>query len=403
MHRFKWLGWFGAGLLTGVALVLGTFAFAADNSRMDIGELRRLVNALSLVRVHYVDEPQDRQLVDGSLRGLMASLDGYSEYIEPAAWDELREKPARVRASTGLDIRVERKNLFVLTPLDGSPAERAGIRNGDVLVEIDGANVQKRSRGEVGRMLRGEEPGRTVTVKVSREGTAGLLSFAMNEELVRRPAVTLQMLENGIAYARVPALNELTPLELIRQFRGMQDSLRGVVLDLRKNPGGLVTTAVGVSAIFLKPDSVVAYLENRGDPGVTEHRARYQDYRTVEWTGDAMQVLSPVLKTIPLAVLVDGGSSSGSEMIAGALQDHRRATIVGARTPGNTLIQSIYPLGDTDALKISTGRWLSPNRRSLAGIGVTPDIVVQDPNANVGDVSGRDTQFAAALRVVQRK
>jgi carboxyl-terminal processing protease len=402
MIRFKIPGGFAAGLVTGVALALGAFAFAADKPKLPIEELRRFTHVFSLAKLQHVDQPEDRPLIDGSIRGILASLDTQSEYIDPAAWEELKDRSAPTRANMGLDMRVERKNFFILSALDGAPAERAGIRSGDVLVEINGTNVQNRLRGEVVRMLRGD-PDRETILKVSREGVPDLLTFAVKTELIKQPTVQLRMLDNGIAYVRVPALVEMSTLEMIRHLSHVQDSLRGVVLDLRKNPGGLVPVAVGISAIFLKPESTVTIFERPEDMGKAERRAVYEDYKTAQWSGDAMRLLSPAIKTVPLAVLVDNGSSSGSEMIAGALQDYGRAIIVGTQTPGNTSIQTIFPLDNSDAIKLTTNRWLSPKRRSFAGTGVKPDIVVPDRNSKVGDTSGSDLQFAAAVRAVQQK
>ena len=392
------------GVVLGLALSVGTSVWTREHAvaparpvpaaATDVSRSDELVaEVIDRVRREYVDRIDDRQLAEGAIRGILAELDDHSKYLDPDQYEEIRISTSGNYTGVGIDVSLDDGKLTVVSPLDGAPAARAGILPGDVVVSVDDHPVDpKNIEAAVGRM-RGEI-GTEVTLGVMREGKKVPLRFALMRAEVQVHTVTSEYLGNGLGYVRIASFAETTPRELVQAARELKNDaggkLLGLVLDLRNNPGGVLDAAVQVADVFLDQGLIV-----RGTGRVRQ--ARFEQFAHA---GDE-------LETVPTVVLVNGGSASASEIVAGALQDHHRARILGERTYGKGSVQTVMPLGEGAALKLTTSRYLTPSGRSINGVGIDPDVVVHntDPKrqyrgAAGGVPMGDDQQLLEAVRLI---
>jgi carboxyl-terminal processing protease len=314
------------------------------------------------VKEAYVEPVSDRKLMDSALRGLLAGLDPHSEYLDSSGLTELDEQTSGNYAGLGVEVVVADGALRVITPIDDSPASRAGIKPGDIITRIDGSLITADNANDSIERLRGT-PGSKIALTLRREGQDSPLELALKRELIKVASVKANLLEPGYAYVRVAQFQEETGAELRDKLRRLQQGkpLRGLVLDLRSNPGGIINAAVEVSDAFLD-DGVIVSTRGR----IKESEANYTATR-----GD-------LINGAPLVVLVDGGTASAAEIVAGALQDHRRGLIVGNRTFGKGSVQTVLPLDDKHAVKLTTARYFTPNGTSIQATGIKPDIALAD-------------------------
>ena len=352
-----------------------------------------VTEVMDRVRRDYVDRIDDQRLAEGAIHGILAELDDHSKYLEPDQYEEIRISTSGNYTGVGIDVSLDDGKLTVVHPLDGAPAARAGILPGDVVVSVDDQPVDpKHLDAAVGRM-RGEV-GTEVTLGVMRAGKKVPLSFALTRAQVQVRTVSSEYLGNGLGYARITSFSATTPRELVEAARALKKAagakLLGLVLDLRNNPGGVLDAAVQVADTFLDGGLIV-----RGTGRVRQ--ARFEQYAHA---GDE-------LEGVPTIVLVNGGSASASEIVAGALQDQHRARILGERTYGKGSVQTVMPLGEGAALKLTTSRYLTPSGRSINGVGIDPDIVVHNADdkrqyhgAAGGVPMGEDQQLLEAIRLI---
>jgi carboxyl-terminal processing protease len=365
------------GLSIGIVLGLGLAVSAAVWSTL--GKDRRphaavqaassesvqlVAEVMDRVRREYVDRIDDRQLVEGAIRGIVKELDQHSSYLDPSQYEEIRISTSGNYTGVGLDVSVDDGKVTVVEPLAGAPAAEAGILPGDVVVSVDDRPVEQGNVAETVNRMRGAI-GTPVTVDVMRGDSDKPLRFALTRASVQVKTVNSEYLGNGLAYFRLSAFAESTPHDLaVAAHHAIEQSggkLLGVVLDLRNNPGGVLDAAVQVADEFLTDGLIV-----RGTGRVKQ--ARFEQFASA---GDE-------LEGVPVVLLVNGGSASASEIVAGALQDHRRAQIIGERTYGKGSVQTVMPLGEGSALKLTTSLYLTPSGRSINGLGIDPDVVVHN-------------------------
>jgi len=355
--------------------------------------LELVAEVIDRVRREYVDRIDDRQLVEGAIRGIVKELDQHSSYLDPSQYEEIRISTSGNYTGVGLDVSVDDGKVTVVEPLAGAPAAVAGILPGDVVVSVDDVPVGQGNVAETVNRMRGAV-GTPVTVDVVRGDGGKPLRFALTRAAVQVKTVNSEYLGNGLAYFRLSAFAESTPHDLaVAAHRAIEQAggkLLGVVLDLRNNPGGVLDAAVQVADEFLADGLIV-----RGTGRVRQ--ARFEQFATA---GDELENVSVVL-------LVNGGSASASEIVAGALQDHERAQIVGERTYGKGSVQTVMPLGEGSALKLTTSLYLTPSGRSINGLGIDPDVVVHnaDPQRQYRGpgspvAMADDQQLLEALRLV---
>ncbi|ODT68877.1 MAG: peptidase S41 [Pelagibacterium sp. SCN 63-23] len=325
------------------------------------------------IRAEYVDPPDEEELIRAAIQGMLTSLDPHSGYLPPSDYDETREDISGQFGGLGVEIIMEDQLIKVVSPIDDTPAARAGIMANDLIVEIDGKAVQGMTQDEAVEKMRGPV-GTDVTITVIREGVVDPLEFELTRGIISMRAVRWSMEggetegEGDIALLRLSRFSEQAFVGIERAIEAIYEERnnvppKGIILDLRNNPGGLVDQSVYVADAFLKRGAVVL------TRGRTEaESARYDA---------APDPLDAQLVDIPMVVLINGGSASASEIVAGALQDHKRATLVGTRSFGKGSVQSIISLGPDGAMRLTTARYYTPNNRSIQALGITPDIEIR--------------------------
>ena len=351
-----------------------------------------LYEVIERVRREYVDRIEDQRLVDGAIRGIIEELDQHSSYLSATQYEEIRISTSGNYTGVGLDVSIDDGKVTVVAPLDGAPAARAGILPGDVVVSVDNVPVDHDNVEDAVNRMRGDL-GTEVTLDVLRQGAEEPLHFALTRAEVQVDTVQEEYLGGRVGYVRMTSFSEHTSSDLRDAAEALQreagGALTGLVLDLRSNPGGVLEAAIDVADAFLSDGLIVS-----GSGRVRQ--ARFEQYAHA---GDA-------LESVPMIVLVNGGSASASEIVAGALQDHHRARIVGERTYGKGSVQTVVPLGKGSAIKLTTSRYLTPSGRSINGTGIDPDVVVharadQQYRGDSGPTERKDDpQLLEALRLI---
>ena len=340
---------------------------------VDIQDIRSFTAVYSLVKQAYVENVDDHQLMQAAIRGLLAGLDPHSEYLDRKQIDDLTEDTTGSYNGLGIEVVQVEGTLKVIAPIDDSPAERAGIKAGDTIVRIDGKAVQSDDLDGAGGRLRGKV-GSEITLAVVHEGSIDPVDVKLKREVIRVASVRGRMLEPGYAYVRLSQFQADTGAQLHKRIDKLQKDnkapLQGMVLDLRSNPGGLLTSAVEVSDIFLDDGIIVT----------TKGRLKEADLSFHAAPGDA-------LGGAPLVVLVDNGTASAAEIVAGALKDNHRALLMGRRTFGKGSVQTVLPLDADHAVKLTTARYYTPSGASIQAAGIQPDIVLQDLALSARDAS----------------
>ena len=346
---------------------------------------------LERVKRDYVEPIDDAELLESAIRGMVEDLDAHSEYLDANQYRDIRISTTGSYTGIGIEVAETNGAVRVITPIAGSPAARAGIRRGDELLAVDGVPIVVGSLRETLSQLRGQA-GSKVTVTVGRDDKA--VNYEMRRQIIRMASVHQELLSPSFGYIRVSQFSENTARELTTAVDELQDEhngmLDGLVLDLRDNPGGVLDSAVDVSDLFLDSGIIVS-----ADGRSLESRFTRSAHR-----GD-------ILDGAPIVVLVNSGSASASEIVAGALQDHGRATIIGTETFGKGLVQTVMPLSKGRAIKLTTSRYYTPSGDSIHEVGITPDILVDDtpgfPDASLSGQVNRenDQQLAEAMNHLQ--
>jgi carboxyl-terminal processing protease len=398
--KIRWIPVLVVGTVLGLTVSLGasllgewvsTQEVAAGSVRTE--DIRVLAEVLERVRREYVDVIDDKQLIESAINGIISELDSHSRYLGPADYEDIRISTTGNYTGVGLDVSFEAGKVIVVTPLDGTPAQRAGILPGDTLVSVDDVPVDENHVEDTISRMRGL-PGTGVTVDVVRDGEDEPLRFALIRSEIQVQTVRSEYLGDGFGYIRLTGFSERTAEDLSTVAKDLQgqaeNQLRGVVLDLRNNPGGVLDAAVDVADAFLERGLIV-----RGTGRVRE--SRFEHYAGA---GD-------ILSGVELAILVNGGSASASEIVAGALKENGRARLVGETTYGKGSVQTIMPLTEGRAIKLTTARYLTPSGRSINGIGIAPDFVVyaHNPREQFGRAgslieASADNQLQEALRII---
>ncbi|MFQ5847827.1 MAG: S41 family peptidase [Candidatus Methylomirabilales bacterium] len=323
--------------------------------------LKVFTEVLTLVRSNYVETTQPKNLIYGAIRGMLNTLDPHSSFMPPDVYKEMQIETHGSFGGLGIEITVRDRYLTVVAPIDGTPADRAGLHAGDRIVRIDGAPTKDMTLMEAVRKLRGPK-GTQVTVTILREGTEPF-DVPITRDIIEVHSVRQSDLGEGIGYIRLVSFQERTRRDLEEALTELEENgMRGLVLDLRNNPGGLLSQAVQVADLFLEKGKLIVY---------TEGRAKNQNLRFVD------EHENP--QGFPLVILVNKGSASASEIVAGALQDHQRAVLVGTQTFGKGTVQTVIPLKDGSGLRLTTAKYFTPSQRAIDRTGIAPDIVVEPP------------------------
>ncbi|MEY4119851.1 MAG: hypothetical protein RLZZ472_241 [Pseudomonadota bacterium] len=371
-----------SGLIAGVALTLQLSATAQQgSSSLPLDELRNLSNVFGQIKRDYVESVEDKRLLTDAIKGMVSGLDPHSSYLDKKDFAEMQEHTQGKFAGLGIEITSEDGVVKILNPIEDTPAAKAGLLSGDLITRLDDKPVRGMTLDQAVRRMRGE-PGTKITLTIFRKSEDRTFPITITRAEIKVQSVKAKFVEPGIAYVRITSFQERTIPDLakkLNELAGENPQLKGLVLDLRNNGGGLLQGAVGVSAAFLPTDTLIVSTKGQTEEAKQVFKSTFDNYRLSE-NNDALAQLSPVFKKVPLVVLVNAFSASASEIVAGALQDHKRATIIGKTTFGKGSVQTVRPLSADSALKLTTAYYYTPTGKSIQAFGIKPDIAV-DQNA----------------------
>ncbi len=371
------------GLALGALLSLGQGVLAekSSSSSLPLDDLRTFTEIFAKIKNDYVEPVEDSKLLENAIRGMLAGLDPHSAYLVPEDYQDLQAGTSGEFGGLGIEVGMEDGFVKVIAPIDDTPAERAGVEAGDLIIRLNDTPVKGMSLSDAVKIMRGK-PGTEISLTIIREGEEKPLKITILRDVIKVTSVKSRTLEKGYGYVRITQFQSRTGESLRESVSSLKQEnegdLKGIVLDLRNNPGGVLSAAVSVSDAFLKK-GIIVYTEGRLDEAKLKFNAKPND----------------ILNGAPIVVLVNGGSASASEIVAGALQDHKRAVIMGAKTFGKGSVQTILPMENGSALKLTTARYYTPSGTSIQASGITPDIALANVKVS-GDEATPDTQVKEA-------
>jgi carboxyl-terminal processing protease len=368
-QRRYWL----IGPIAAITLLIGVFIGKGweltGHATETYEELKTFSEVLTQVQKHYVDETKSKDLIHGAIRGMLSTLDPHSSYMTPDMYKEIQVETKGEFGGVGIQIGVKENRLAVIAPIEGTPAHKAGIQAGDFITKVNDETTKDLTLMDAVHKMRGPK-GTKVSLTIQRDGTPEPLVFTLVRDIIKIESVKSKVLDKSIAYIRLTQFQESTAKDLSKAIKSLREQkLQGTILDLRNNPGGLLTSAVDVSEQFLPAGKLIVYIKGR-------------DGRKDEYLSRAKETPEEQ----PMIVLVNEGSASASEIVAGALQDWGRAMIIGTTTFGKGSVQTILPLADGSGLRLTTAKYYTPKGRSIQSTGITPDIVVKPkPSAKLSE------------------
>ena len=385
--KLQQFGLVATGLVAGVFLSLNFSVNAGKDaavSALPVEELRSFADVYNAIKQGYVEPVEDKKLITHAISGMLANLDPHSAYLDADSFKDLQVSTQGEFGGLGLEVGMEDGLVKVVAPIEDTPAYRAGLKSGDLIIKLDDTLVKGLTLNEAVKRMRGK-PKTQIKLTVVRKGEAKPLEIVVTREKIKVQSVKSKLLDGGYGYLRITQFQEETAPDLVKHLDKLAkadkeakgEGLRGLVLDLRNDPGGLLNGAVGVSAAFLPAQSLVTSTDGRTDDAKRRYLAAPEDYQRGQ-RDDFMKGLPAFAKSVPLVVLVNGGSASASEIVAGALQDHKRAVVMGTQTFGKGSVQTVLPLSNNAAIKLTTARYYTPSGRSIQAKGITPDIVVEE-------------------------
>ncbi len=371
-----------------IFLFVSFFYTTIVNGNTNNGELYKKIDlfaeVLEKIRKEFVDEVDQSELIDNAINGALQSLDPYSAYMTPELFDSMQTDTKGEFGGLGIEVGMEAGVVKVIAPIDDTPAAKAGIKAGDYIVKIDDIQVQGKSLMEAVKLMRGPV-GSTIELTIRRKGERKAINKIIKREIIEIKSVESKILKEKVGYLRLKAFNDNSSKQLIEKIKKIENKERplGYILDLRNNPGGLLTQAIRVTDFFLDEGEIVS----------TRGRKAIENRRFFAKKGDRV-------KGKPLIVLINNGSASASEIVAGALKDHKRAIILGSNTYGKGSVQSIIPLNNGGGMRITISKYYLPSGQSISGVGVAPDIFVDDEDDNFQMNTETDSQLNYALKLL---
>ncbi len=374
--RSKPLTLITAGTVLGITLTLGHNVVGARDTSGDVlplEQLRTFSDVFARIKRNYVEDVSDEDLLEHAIRGMLSGLDPHSSYLNTEQFNELRIGTSGEFGGLGIEVGMEDGFVKVVSPIDDTPAQRAGMLTGDLIIRLDDKPVKGLSLNDAVKLMRGK-PGSDIVLTVVREGEDKPLNITITRAVIQVTSVKTRILEDGYGYVRVSHFQTKSTTDMLAAIEKMKtegDGLKGLVLDLRNNPGGVLSAAVGISDAFLN-EGLIVYTDGRE----VDSRLRYSASQ-----GD-------IIDGAPLVVLVNGGSASASEIVAGAMQDHGRGVVMGNKTFGKGSVQTIQNLANGGAVKLTTARYYTPSGRSIQAEGINPDIVTGNLRVSKREESG---------------
>ncbi len=378
--KLKVGGWLAVGAVAGALATMQLQATARNSvAQLPLEELQQLAAVFGMVKSDYVEVVDEKKLITDAIGGMVAGLDPHSQYFDKKTFREFREGTTGRFVGVGIEIGMEDGLVKVVSPIEGSPAFRAGIKSGDLITKIDDTVVKGLSMNDAVKRMRGE-PNTKVTLTLFRKSESRSFPVTITREEIRTQSVKSKIVEPGYAWLRVSQFQDRTVDDFVRKLDEIykqEPNLKGMVLDLRNDPGGLLEASVAISAAFLPNDVVVVSTNGQIPDSKAVFKAAPEFYQRRGGT-DPLRRLPEAVKRVPLVVLVNEGSASASEIVAGALQDHKRAIIMGAQTFGKGSVQTVRQLSAETALKITTARYYTPSGSSIQAKGIVPDIMLDE-------------------------
>ena len=379
-HKLKIAGWVSVGVLAGAltTVSLQTMARGAMTP-LPLEEIQQLSAVFGLIKTDYVEPVDDKKLITDAISGMVSSLDPHSQYFDKKSFKEFREGTSGRFVGVGIEITQEDGLIKIVSPIEGSPAFRAGLKTNDLITKIDDTAVKGMSLNDSVKKMRGE-PNTKVTLTIFRKDENRSFPVTITREEIKTQSVKGKVVEPGYAWIRLSQFQDRTVDDFVRKVEEVykaEPNLKGMVLDLRNDPGGLLDAAVAISAAFLPENVTVVTTDGQLADSKATFKAAPEFYQR-RGGGDPLRRLPAALKAVPLVVLVNEGSASASEIVAGALQDHKRATIMGSQTFGKGSVQTVRPLGPDTGIKLTTARYYTPSGKSIQAKGIVPDVMVDD-------------------------
>ena len=378
--KLKVAGWLALGAVAGALTTMQFQAIARSSvSQLPLEELQQLAAVFGMVKSDYVEPVDEKKLINDAISGMVSGLDPHSQFFDKKSFKEFREGTSGRFVGVGIEIGMEDGLVKVVSPIEGSPAFRAGLKSGDLITKIDDTVVKGLTMDQAVKKMRGE-PNTKVVLTVFRKAESRSFPVTIIREEIRVQSVRAKMIEPGYGWLRVSQFQDRTVDDFGKKLEELykQDpALKGLVLDLRNDPGGLLEGAVAVSSAFLPTDVVVVSTNGQ----IADSKATFKaspEYYLRRGGSDPLKRLPEAVKKVPMVVLVNEGSASASEIVAGALQDHKRATIMGAQTFGKGSVQTVRQLGPDTALKITTARYYTPSGASIQAKGIVPDVMLDE-------------------------
>ena len=382
--KLQQIGLVVLGAALGVAASLHFSAVAdrqASALQLPVDDLRLFSEVFGRIKTDYVEPVDDRKLLKGAINGMVTDLDPHSAFLDQDAYRDLQVGTQGEFGGLGIEVGAEDGFIKVIAPIEDTPAFHAGIQAGDLIIKLDDVSVKGITLTDAVKRMRGK-PNTEVKLTVLRKGQDQPLEFSVKRDVIHVKSVKARMLEPGYGLVRITQFQEHTGENLVTAINDLYKQnggdLKGLVVDLRLNPGGLLNSAVAVSSAFLPKNALVVYTDGRTEDAKMRLTANKENYVRGAFKEDFLARLPAAVKTVPMVVLVNGASASASEIVAGALQDHHRAVILGTQTFGKGSVQTILPLPNNQAVKLTTARYYTPSGRSIQAKGISPDIVVED-------------------------
>ncbi len=367
-----------------LSLLWGFNVWAAPKTGLPIEELRTFAQVYNAIKQGYVESVSDKEMISNAISGMLSRLDPHSSYLDNDAFKDLQESTQGEFGGLGIEVVMEDGLVKVVSPIEDSPAFKAGLLSGDLIFKIDDTLIKGMSFIDAVKKMRGK-PGTVVKISVMREKTKEPLEFQLKREVIRVKSVKAKKVDEHYAWVRITQFQENTLEDLVKYLNRLnqETTLKGILLDLRNDPGGLLNAAIGVSSVFLDKNLKIVSTDGRTPESRQEFFSRGQFYLRANQK-DPIDSLPMSVRKLPMVVLVNSGSASASEIVAGALQDYKRAQIVGTQTFGKGSVQTILPLPNNTGIKLTTARYFTPKGRSIQAKGITPDVLIEETEKGTG-------------------
>jgi carboxyl-terminal processing protease len=380
MGKLKQAGLVCAGLVGGVLISLQFSAMAEKDTRnnLPIEELRTFAEVFTAIKQGYVEPIDDKKLITYAISGMLSNLDPHSSYLDSDSYKDLQVGTQGEFGGLGIEVGMEDGLVKVVSPIEDTPADRGGVKAGDLIFKLDDTLVKGMTLSDAVKRMRGK-PKTQIKLTIIRKGESKPVELTLTREVIKVQSVKSKLVEDGYGYLRITSFQENTAESVVKHLNDLYKPgpLKGLVVDLRNDPGGLLSSAIGVSAAFLPPKTLVTSTDGRTPDAKHLFYALPEDYLRGT-RDDYIKNLPADARKVPIVVLINGGSASASEIVAGALQDHKRGVIMGTTSFGKGSVQTVLPLPGSTAIKLTTARYFTPSGRSIQAKGIVPDIVVEE-------------------------